>query len=213
MTHPRADSGFTLMEMLISITILGVILTIIMGGLRIGTRAWETGTRDVESRQRLQIVLTLIKNQLGAACPENIRKPEVDPYVFRGDDRSMEWISRVSIVPGNDHGKVYVNYRIIADDGGGWSLTAAEQSLVRLGPDDERFFVADADFYELISGARRVAFEYLGPSVDGIREWTDIWDPENRDGWPAAVRVSLQINEKEPLASIVARFHAEPEES
>ena len=208
----RAESGFTLMELLISITIMGVILTIIMGGLRIGIRAWETGSRDVESRQRLQIVLSLVKNQLGAACPENIRKPEMDPYLFRGDDYSMEWISRVSIVPGNAHGKVYVTYRIDADDNGGRSLTVAEQSLVRMGPDGQRFVVDEADFYELIRDAHRIGFEYLGASEDGVREWLNIWDPEAQSGWPTAVRITLQMEETKPAAAVIARFHAEPED-
>jgi general secretion pathway protein J len=211
--HRRADSGFTLMELLISITIVGVILTIIMGGLRIGTRAWETGSRDVESRQRLQIVLSLVKNQLEAACPENIQKPDMDPYLFRGDESSMEWISRVSIVPGNAHGKVYVTYRIDADDSGGRSLTAAEQSLVRMGPDGERFVMDEVDFYELIRGAHLIGFEYLGPSVEGFREWRNIWDPEAQGGWPAAVRITLQMEETKPVAAVIARFHAEPEDS
>ena len=200
------------MELLISITIMGVILTIIMGGLRIGIRAWETGSRDVESRQRLQIVLSLVKNQLQAACPENIRKPEMDPYLFRGDDYSMEWISRVSIVPGNAHGKVYVTYRIDTDDNGGRSLMAAEQSLVRMGPDGQRFVVDEADFYELIRDAHRIGFEYLGAPEDGFREWLNIWDPEAQSGWPAAVRITLQMEEAKPAAAVIARFHAEPED-
>lgn len=199
------------MELLISITILGVILTIIMGALRIGIRAWETGGRDVESRQRLQIVMSLLKQQLGSACPDNIQKPDMDPYLFKGDGDSLEFISRVSIVPGNDHGKVYVTYRIATDDDGGRSLKTAEQSLVRMGPDDEKFQEEEAGFHELISGAHRIMFEYLGASEDGFREWVEIWDPDASDPWPAAVRITLQMEEKTPAAVVVARFHAEPE--
>lgn len=209
----RADSGFTLMELLISITILGVILTIIMGALRIGVRAWETGGRDVESRQRLQIVMSLIKQQLGSASPESIRKPDMDPYLFKGDGHLLEFISRVSIVPENAHGKAYVTYRIETDGDDGTSLKAVEKSLVRMRPDDDPFDVDDADFYELISGAHRIMFEYLGPSENGVRQWLETWDPDARDGWPAAVRITLQMEEKKPAAILVARFHAEPDGS
>jgi hypothetical protein len=203
------------MELLISITILGVILTIIMGALRIGVRAWETGGRDVESRQRLQIVMALIKQQLGSAIPESIKKQETDPYVFKGDGHLLEFVSRVSIVPGNAHGKVYVTYRIETDgdEGRGFSLKAAEQSLVRMGPDDEPFQVDDADFYDLISGAHKIMFEYLGPSENGDRQWLEAWDPTALDGWPAAVRITLQMEEKKPAAVLVARFYTEPEGS
>lgn len=209
----RADSGFTLMELLISITILGVILTIIMGALRIGVRAWETGSRDVESRQRLQIVMSLIQQQLSSAIPESIQKPDMDPYLFKGDGHLLEFVSRVSIVPGNAHGKVYVTYRIETQSDEGSSLKTAEQSLVRMEPDDEPFEVDDADFHELTSGAYRIMFEYLGPSENGDRQWLDTWDPDVQNGWPAAVRITLQMEEKKPAAVLIVRFHVKPDGS
>ena len=62
----NANKGFTLLELLISLTILGVIVVIIFGAFRIGIRAWEKGEKDVESRQRQRIVLDLSKQQLAS---------------------------------------------------------------------------------------------------------------------------------------------------
>jgi len=61
------SSGFTLLELLISLSIVGLILLIVFGALRIGSRAWEKGERDVEAHQRQRIVLGLIKQQLASA--------------------------------------------------------------------------------------------------------------------------------------------------
>lgn len=38
---PEKPDGFTLLELVVSLTILGVIITLIYGGMRIGVRAWE----------------------------------------------------------------------------------------------------------------------------------------------------------------------------
>ena len=70
---PRDSSkGFTLLELLISLTIIGLILVIIFGALRIGVRAWEKGERDVESHQRRRVVLGLVKRQFASTYPYRV---------------------------------------------------------------------------------------------------------------------------------------------
>jgi len=44
--------GFTLLELLISMTILAMIVVIIFGAFRVGIRAWEKGEKDLGVRQR-----------------------------------------------------------------------------------------------------------------------------------------------------------------
>ena len=64
--------GFTLLELLISLTIVALIVVIIFGALRIGIRAWEKGEKDVDVRQRQRIVLDLIKRQLASTCVSDV---------------------------------------------------------------------------------------------------------------------------------------------
>ena len=42
-TRPPHDgeAGFTLLELLISMTLLGLLMLVVLGGLRFGARAWE----------------------------------------------------------------------------------------------------------------------------------------------------------------------------
>ena len=64
--------GFTLLELLISLTIIGLILVIVFGALRIGARAWEKGERDVETHQIQRIVLDNMKRQIASTCLREI---------------------------------------------------------------------------------------------------------------------------------------------
>ena len=38
--------GFTLLELMLSLAIMGLVLLIIFGALRVGTRAWEKGEKE-----------------------------------------------------------------------------------------------------------------------------------------------------------------------
>ena len=57
-------NGFTLLEVLISITILALILAVIMGAMRLGSKAWETGNRKVEEIQRERISFDLLAEDI-----------------------------------------------------------------------------------------------------------------------------------------------------
>ena len=203
------SKGFTLIELLISLTIVGVILVIIQGALRIGVRAWETGERDIEINQRQQIVLSLMKQQLSSVCWTEIQKEEKDPYYFGGKTDSAEFVSGVSIVPGNKFGKVYVAYRIVSDGQENLALEVAEQPLAKVDPDTRLYEPRDDEFHELISDAYDMSFEFLEQTQEGEGEWGDDFVPAKENGLPAAIRFSLRMTETTPTVSIVARVTAE----
>ena len=43
------QGGFTLLELLIAITLLGLILVLLFGGLRLGMRSWDAGQLNVDT--------------------------------------------------------------------------------------------------------------------------------------------------------------------
>jgi general secretion pathway protein J len=166
-----AVKGFTLVELLISMTIVAVILVIIQGALRIGVKAWESGERDIEITQRQQIVLSLMNQQIASACWEEIQKEDADPYYFSGKADFMEFVSSVSIVPGNALGHVYVAYRIVSGDKEGFALEVAEQPLAKIDPDKRLYEPDDDEFHELVSGAEDMFFEFLVTGEKGETAW------------------------------------------
>ena len=64
----RARAGFTLLEMLITITLLSMIVGSIVGGLHLGRRAWETG-RSYEAVGEIEEASRAIADQLAHAAP------------------------------------------------------------------------------------------------------------------------------------------------
>ncbi len=203
----RSDAGSTLIELLISITIVGVILVIIMGAFRIGIRAWETGERDVESFQRQQIVLSILKRQLSSACLRPIAIEGHESFVFNGKEGLVDFISSVSIIPGNDSGKVRVTYRVGRDDkNDGYYLEIAERNFLTGGA-DAAIDTLDADMiHELIANVYDIRFEYLKKMAQKEEsQWQPEWNEEDDAGLPAAVKCILQMDEKKLPVVIIAR--------
>src|SRR5512136_1554467 len=61
--------GFTLLELMISITLIGIIAVIIAGAMRLGYRSVDAGERKIESLERMRVSLTLIDSQIQSEIP------------------------------------------------------------------------------------------------------------------------------------------------
>ena len=64
-----ADGGFTLLELLISMTLLVVILVVTMGAMRAGSRSVAAGERKMEAQERFRAVLAIMDAQIASQIP------------------------------------------------------------------------------------------------------------------------------------------------
>ncbi|MBT9438407.1 MAG: prepilin-type N-terminal cleavage/methylation domain-containing protein [Desulfobacterales bacterium] len=206
-----ANKGFTLLELLISLTILGVIVVIIFGAFRIGIRAWEKGEKDVESRQRQRIVLDLIKRQLASTCLREVKDANQQALLLKGDNKSIEFVSYIPMVPGNQFGTVYVKYMVEPEDGGeGEQLVFWEKNIVLLNKETDMNDLHEDDFFELFPGVQSVAFEYLkGRTDEETSEWQQTWDQTIDEGFPRAIRVILMEDVESAPIYVIARIELE----
>jgi general secretion pathway protein J len=215
MTH-RPDRGSTLIELLISLTILGVILLIMMGAFRIGIRAWETGDRDVDAHQRQQMVFSILKRQLSSAVNQPVviedekmgdeTKKGEKPFVFRGDEASMDFISAIPAVPGNKAGNVHVGYRVGAEaEGEGYFLEIMEKNVFVQSGGKKTGATEEPTAYQLLYGVYGIGFAYLKITPEDS-EWQAEWKPENDIGFPAAVRCIMQMAADKLPITLIARL-------
>ena len=206
------QNGFTLLELLISLTIIGLILVIVFGALRIGARAWEKGERDVETRQIQRIVLDNMKRQIASTCLREIMSKDQKGFFFRGDRESMEFMSRLPMVPTTRSGMVYVKYVVREGEGGEKKrLMLYEKDVVLIDKEKGVEDQDEADFFELIPGAESIEFEYLKGPEDKDRDpqWQETWDPDKDTGIPLAVKIILKEDADVAPIYVIARLQAE----
>lgn len=206
--------AFTLLELIISLTIIAVILAIIFGAFRIGIRAWEKGENDIDKLQRYRIVLDLIHRQLTSITYKNVTIDDKDQLILKGDAKFFEFTSHVSLKPENQFGIVYVKYRITENEKAGETFSAYEKNMVLF---DKEFKISDIDdneFFELIPNAQSISFEYLKPPEQGMEEepeWQNKWDPEDDQGLPLAVKLIVVEDPEISPYVVIAPFYQQEE--
>lgn len=91
----KNQAGFTLLELVIAITILSLIMGIIYGGMRLGNRAWQAGEARVESNQRLRLVLNQLAEEIRSAYSIRMQgETQDDKYLaFWGEPNRIRFIS------------------------------------------------------------------------------------------------------------------------
>jgi len=195
--------GFTLLELLISLTIIAVIVVLVSGALKIGVRAWEKGERDIESHQRQRIVLNLMKRQMASVCLRTVKKGK-QSFVFKGDNTSLAFLSYISLIPGNRFGMAYVKY-VIQEHEGKDRLSFYEKNIVLSDKNADTDEPNEEDFHELIPAAEHIEFEYLKKGSEEP-EWQQIWDPENDKRFPLAVRIVFKKDAEATPVHVIARI-------
>jgi hypothetical protein len=126
MRLPAFGRGFTLLELLISFTLLTVIVVIAMGAMRLGSRSVAAGEKKMDDQERFRTVLFIIDAQIQSQLPLTYGEAGNRKYYFRGDVKTLGFSTSYSIWGGR-RGYVIVDYRVEADGSGREVLSASEQ--------------------------------------------------------------------------------------
>jgi len=201
------NNGFTLLELLMSLTILSIIVVIIFGALRIGVRAWEKGEKQVDAHQRYRIVLDLMKQQLSSIRLKKIKNEGQASFFLKGDSKSLEFVSGVSMIPGNTFETVYVKYQVKNEERNAERLFFFEKNLVLIERAPDLAELDDQAFHELIPEVQSVAFKYLkGLGQAGNQEWQPGWEPDTDGEMPLAVKIVLKENVETAPITVMVRL-------
>ena len=183
--------GFTLIEVLISITLIGVIMVLIFGGLRISVNAWETGEKNIDASQHQQVVLDLMRRQLASMRAAVIETSDERKLGFSGGPSSMAYISSYAMAPGNFYGDVYVRYWV-EDAGNRYILKMYENNTLFENFPKASGAAADGGNTYNLTEIWKLKFSYY-IREEGQGYWTESWSSDEADAHiPAAVRCVLQ---------------------
>ena len=174
------NNGFSLVELIIAITILSFVAVIIGNAFRLGIQAWERGEREIERTQRLRSLSSLMSQQLKSFYPYRIKMEDKDEetVMFEGEPDSFTFVT--TLTDSSFGGVKWVKY--IFRDG---DLLYKEGLLP-----DKKFEekVKDKDNEEIIdTNVENCEFSYLSTDDD---EWKEKWDIGEEE-MPGAIRVNI----------------------
>lgn len=172
----RDDFGFTLIEMLVAVVLMGIVLAALGVITAHWLPNWSRGFNRVQHGERVSIVLDRIVSDLGAA-EFLISNGDKKLPLFSGDERGVTFV-RSAYGPNARHGLEIVRIAETADRQG---LLLA-RSTTPFTPSGLMNF---ANPVVLLRAPYRISFSYAGR--DGV--WKSSW--QNQTELPATVRLTV----------------------
>ncbi|MET0027134.1 MAG: prepilin-type N-terminal cleavage/methylation domain-containing protein [Candidatus Thiodiazotropha sp.] len=195
----NSASGFTLLELIISLVLMSLIVMLLFSGLDLGRRAWEKTASAGERQTQERLTFDYLRRTLGALMPEQIDTEEGPLPLFRGESSAIRWVGPSASQAGiggaalfqlelRDRGaeKVLLLKRwlyhpeVLAEspkDGLDWRQFESGQWQ----PRDRQ--VAELRYSEhlLMEGLRGLELNYYGSSQPGLpEEWQREWRDSRR---------------------------------
>ena len=173
---PPQASGFTLVELLVALTLFALLSVLLFGGLRFGTRATAAGTAELEWSAEIATATTFLRNQLADVQPIDIGgSPQQPALAFDGRTDSVEFVGLppAHLAQGGLHKftltverseagrrQLLVIWRLVRSDGTSVSLSPPHRTV-------------------LLDGIAGLSFAYFGGTGgDDAPGWHDEWRDE-----------------------------------
>jgi len=187
----RGSGGFTLLETIVSLSIVAVIAATIAVSFRLAGGSIERGEGEAREMARLRAGIAILERTIRSADRSELPGGDKPAPFFLGERGRLRFLSAIPLSGGSRGG-----YRLLCLAGGvdpasgGEGMTISESSPFRV--EGAASWEGEAGRRVLLTGAREIAFSFSpGPSPEGNWEWDESWDSREIGGLPAAVRVEF----------------------
>ena len=193
-----SEKGFTLLELLVSMVLVGFILVLLFAGLRLGTQSWDVAEAKINSSSQRAVVMNLIRRMLEQSVPLRWNDNGTESIAFDAGADSIAFVGPIASREGLS-GNNLVRLSLAQAETGRdlvlqWHLT---------DPSAHDFSALDeAKPKSLLKAVESVQLDYFG-SEDDIQEpiWHTDWHAKQR--LPLLVRMRLVMVGGEQLPDLL----------
>ena len=186
----KRAGGFTLVEVLLALVLMGMLLSLAYGGLRASTRAADKGQAILEQSGRIRMAHQFVRKQLNQMAFLGFAENETDGsrIVFEGDARKIRFVApmpgylgfggpqvqELALVPGKDGDELVLSHALLQG--------FEEQNLYQREP------------IVLVDKIESAEFSFLGRDEQGeLTTWVSQWDQPGV--LPASVALDIEFTE------------------
>jgi general secretion pathway protein J len=173
--NARTDAGYSLVELLVVLALIGFIAVAIAGGVRFGSRAWEKSGADVDTIERMNGAQNLLRALLQRIIPRDI-DPNApgDESLFAG---ARDTLAFTAASPSAFNANGLARFELSVTRAGNVQSLELSWQSANAAPTHQI----------LVTGARDIAFSYAVKDKSGGLSWTDSWSGQS--GAPALVMI------------------------
>ena len=189
-----AQRGFTLLELLISLTLLGLILVLLFGGLRLSIRSWDSVQKKVDNLNSVRSVEGFLRREMEQIYPYRWKAAPARRFAFVGERHKVNFVapmpSRIGI------GGLYAIALELEQTGSGRRLT---WKYVPVDPQMQDFSSLDPAKEMVLAGTELIAVDdiwlsYFGRETESATpRWLDRWD--STVTMPQLIRIKVRFTD------------------
>jgi prepilin-type N-terminal cleavage/methylation domain-containing protein len=183
--------GFTLIEVMVALTLLGLVATLLTSGTRLGLDISSRANTRTDAIRTEQIERRLIRGQLQGALPfrywTETEDKRVEHVAFEGEVEGIRFVSRNGVSDGPNNLPRWVELRKATT--GDLSALVVEERRI-LSPSNEP---SDSTITRAEMTCPDARFEYLDKTGE-TPQWVSSWTASNRKApLPFAIRVECKV--------------------
>jgi general secretion pathway protein J len=200
----RAQSGFTLVEIVIAMVLLGAMMLLLYSGLAFSLRSWNAGDANGRRVADWRITENFLRREVSEVFPLRWKDANFVKFAFEGERGHVRFVSsRAAGVTLGGLSLVGIELEPGAD------LRAPRNLVMRraMATDDVNDFgpLGDGQKSILLTGVDGVEFAYFGSENDFTEPaWTDAWKFSAR--MPQMVRMRVKAAGGEALPEVVMKI-------
>ena len=185
------QTGFTLVELLLAVTLMSILLGLAYGGLRAATRASNSGQEQLEDTLNVRVTHQFIRRQINQMQPLtfDVRgDTQQDRVIFEGDSSGIRFVAPMPGYLGQGGPQVQTIQAVYGPDG--IDLVFNHELLQGYDP----AIGESGEPITLMEDVESVQFSYLARDEQGeLIGWTPTW--LTPDLLPVAVSLEIALDE------------------
>ncbi len=194
----RSQRGFTLMELMIAITLVAAIATGMLMAMRGGLLTMNRTQARLEENRRALGLQRILSMQLAGAIPvrSGCGGGQLSPFAFRGSISALQMVSTYSIAEGSRGYPHVVEYQVAPDENGTFRLIIQERPYSGPGTTSEfcsENIALQGSAQPFVAASRlaycRFSYHQLNPDTQFRGGgWVNTWKEPDL---PSAVRIEM----------------------
>lgn len=191
--------GFTLVELLITISLLGLISVVTYSAIWTANRSLQAVRQRVEVNDELRVTQEFFRQSLSQARTVMVVNESLMQVVFSGEKETLSFVAPAPLQRGNSGGLYYYRFYLSGRGGMARSLRLSYRQYlvgvefdVELQPQGESLLMEDVAV---------LSFSYFGSDAPGAEgEWMAEWT--RTDSLPQLVRIMLKNANSDEVSTL-----------
>ncbi|HUG35488.1 MAG TPA: prepilin-type N-terminal cleavage/methylation domain-containing protein [Candidatus Limnocylindrales bacterium] len=187
----RSERGFTLVELILALSIVGALLAVIFGGLRVGLASWRQGEDRAEAQQHTRSLVQVLGRTFAGIYPYRavVTEGGRPNLLFKGEEDRLVFVTAAPLLPPPIPAAFTAVTLSVEDDDGGRALVVRQKVL----PNDDPFELVKPAFADPTVASMRLRYLREGAG------WESAWDASGDGVLPRAIEISITTRVGERL--------------